>query len=191
VRTEIEFNKLRDEKLKELEAEIMEWNKEKKSLLQPEKNDVIEMNIGGTHKINVSRTTLTKYQNSLLASLFTEGNQLTIVEGKVFIDRDGEPFAQMINFLRSGKVPLFSTKDQELLFRRELEFWQIPAGPSIIENSSNVPPQFDAQFCAPTLLLEQENRVVKKNGPNHGIVFVDRQMDSSNSYIEFKVTLSI
>jgi hypothetical protein len=43
--------------------------------------------------------------------------------GRVFIDRDGEAFCQVIQFLRNGKIPIFDSKIKENAFIDELEYW--------------------------------------------------------------------
>lgn len=98
--------------------------------MKTDTSDIIELNIGGTHPLTTSRSTLTKYHASLLASMFTSCNKLSMLKGKVFIDRDGEPFTKMINYLRTGLIPIFSSKVQEQAFKNELEYWQIPLGNS-------------------------------------------------------------
>jgi hypothetical protein len=52
---------------------------------------------------------------------------------RYFIDRDGNSFLKMINFLSksktnvgNGKSPVFTDKIEESNYYDELEFWQIP-----------------------------------------------------------------
>lgn len=113
-----------------LEREKEEWEKYKLSCIQVDSADIIELNIGGTHVVTTSRSTLTKYHTSLLASMFSSYNKLPTYKGKVFIDRDGEPFYKMIYYLRTGLMPILTSKAQEQAFRDELDYWQIPVGQS-------------------------------------------------------------
>ncbi len=46
--------------------------------------------------------------------------------GRVFLDRDGEIFTLVLQYLRNGKVPLFENKIKENSFYEELDYWQIP-----------------------------------------------------------------
>lgn len=46
--------------------------------------------------------------------------------GRLFIDRDGLAFVNMVNYLRNGKFPLFKDRNEEINFFEELDFWQIP-----------------------------------------------------------------
>jgi len=165
--------------------------------MQLDSSDIIELNIGGTHNVTTSRSTLTKYHTSLLATMFSSFNKLSILKDKIFIDRDGEPFCKMISYLRSGLMPIFSSKAQEQAFRDELEFWQIPLGqPGKLlitvefENESQMANQFDDQWCASTLHLENDNRTIIKQGPTHGIVFLKVPLSDLNPYVSFKVTIS-
>lgn len=128
-RRETDLTKYQIEKSEELEKEREEWEKHKKACIQPDNADLIELNIGGTHTLTTARSTLTKVHNSFLAALFSPGNKLTTYRGKVFIDRDGEPFIKMVSYLRSGHMPMFASKQQEQSFKDELEYWQIPLGP--------------------------------------------------------------
>jgi hypothetical protein len=123
---EQELAKLRTEKTEELEREKAEWASQKLAFIQPDKSDLLELDVGGTQCVTTSRSTLTKYHNSLLAALFAPSQRLPLHNGKVFIDRDNEPFLMMLSFLRNGVVPMFNNKQQEQSFKDELEYWQIP-----------------------------------------------------------------
>lgn len=58
--------------------------------------------------------------------MFSGRHELPKQKGNLFIDRDGEAFVNMVNFLRNGKIPLFKDKTDETAFYEELDFWQIP-----------------------------------------------------------------
>jgi hypothetical protein len=165
--------------------------------MQLDSSDIIELNVGGTHNVTTSRSTLTKYHTSLLATMFSNFNKLSTLKDKIFIDRDGEPFTKMISYLRTGLMPIFSSKAQKQAFKDELEFWQIPLGQPgnllitvELENESQVANQFDDQWCAFTLHLENESRTIIKQGPTHGIVFLRVPLSEANPYVSFKVTIS-
>ena len=67
-----DFNQFKKIELEKLELK----KKELKNLFQlknnKKENDILDLNIGGTHSITTSRNTLIKYKNSALATLFTE-----------------------------------------------------------------------------------------------------------------------
>jgi len=46
--------------------------------------------------------------------------------GRLFIDRQGEAFVNIINYMRNGKYPIFKDKNEEINFFEELNYWQIP-----------------------------------------------------------------
>ena len=46
--------------------------------------------------------------------------------GRVFLDRDGEIFTLVLQYLRNGKVPLFENKIKENSFYEERDYCQIP-----------------------------------------------------------------
>lgn len=122
--------------------------------------------------------------------MFSGRHYLNKHKGRVFIDRDGDPFISVITYLRSGKIPVFNTKTEESKFQEEMEFWQIPLETSNGSDSSNEQ-EFDQEWCAKTLSLDDTNRIVTKEGNNHGIIFCKNPLDQTNTYVEFKVTIEI
>jgi hypothetical protein len=76
-------------------------------------NDILELNIGGTHEITTTRATLTKYKNSALAVFFSGMSPIPMAGDKYFIDRDGEQFVNLVNFLRTGKFPIMKSREDE------------------------------------------------------------------------------
>ena len=123
---------------------------------------------------------------------------------RYFIDRDGNVFVCLVNFLSlnliylgSGKFPVFKTKIEETNFIEELEFWQINYKQdctTIIKiDEANI--EFDPDWVANTLILDHNNTLVKKQSNylnyfldlQHGIVFSKLPMDIYNNIIEFRV----
>lgn len=84
------------------------------------------LDIGGTHQIATARTTLTKFPSSTLGYMFSGKHDLKTHKGRIFIDRCGDSFASVISFLRTGKIPVFNSKYDELRFYEEMDYWQIP-----------------------------------------------------------------
>lgn len=150
-------------------------------ILNPE---VIELDIGGTHYIATTRTTLCKIPDSALAAMFSGNHPLKTHKGKVFIDRDGDIFCMLISYLRNNKLPVFEDKAYENLFYEELNYWGI----SPIRYSINFE-QFDPLWCASSLKLDFDNTIIKKNGPLHGVVFCKYPFSSTNKYVEFRVVM--
>lgn len=95
------------------------------------------MDIGGTHKITTTRTTLCMAKDSTLAAMFSGRHKLSIHNNRVFIDRDGDTFCLIVNFLRNGKIPIFASKIKENQFFEELDYWSIPLYLNCGQNDNN------------------------------------------------------
>jgi hypothetical protein len=54
--------------------------------------DIIDLDIGGTHKMTTLRSTLCSAPDSSLAMMFSGRHKLNTHKGRVFIDREGETF---------------------------------------------------------------------------------------------------
>ena len=121
-----EFNDYKTQELTKIEKEKL-LMKDKFKLAQGcSESDIIDIDVGGTHFPSTTRSTLIKYKNSALAQLFSGNYVLTQKGGKVFIDREGEPFVNVINYLRSGTFPILRNEEEESKFYDELDFWKIP-----------------------------------------------------------------
>jgi hypothetical protein len=58
--------------------------------------------------------------------MFSGRHEIPKHNGRLFIDRQGEAFVNLINYMRNGKYPVFKDKNEEINFFEELNFWQIP-----------------------------------------------------------------
>nr|XP_002731340.1 PREDICTED: potassium voltage-gated channel subfamily D member 1-like [Saccoglossus kowalevskii] len=88
-------------------------------------NDLINLNVGG--KIyTTSRSTLTRYPDSMLGAMFG-GDFPTRSDsnGNIVIDRDGELFRYVLNFLRNGNLRLPDSFREVELLEDEADFYQI------------------------------------------------------------------
>jgi len=151
--------------------------------------DILDLDIGGTQKITTLRSTLLKYPKSALAAMFSGKYEVAKHNERYFIDRDGNSFVHMVNFLRNGKMPNFKDKTEEASFYEELEFWQIPYKDETLFKLQN---HFDMEWCANTLMLDHSNTtIVKKHNLQHGIVFIKNVMSEKNTYIEFNIVMSV
>jgi len=71
--------------------------------------------VGGRH-FDTTLTTLLKYEDSMLAAMFS-GRHLVVKdeEGRYFIERDGANFGHILNFLRdSSRLPPLDKVRQDL-----------------------------------------------------------------------------
>jgi hypothetical protein len=95
-----------------------EWEVElaRMTAVQPSSEDHFNLNVGGV-RYDTSRTTLTRVPESMLATMF--GERLDMLrrdpeDGSIFIDRDGERFGLVLDFLRDGASSQLAKTIQEL-----------------------------------------------------------------------------
>jgi hypothetical protein len=122
------FMEFKAQEIVKIDKEKEQWKENLKIVdsLKCKESDILDLDIGGTYKITTTRSTLTKYPNSALSAMFSGRHEIQKHNNRLFIDRDGLSFMHMINFLRSGKFPIFKDKTEEINFFEELEYWQIP-----------------------------------------------------------------
>ena len=88
-------------------------------------NQIIRLNVGGVIH-TTTRTTLCTYPESMLGAMFSGDFGATMDEnGHYFIDRDGEIFKHVLNFLRSNRVTLPDDFREWDLLLSEADFYQI------------------------------------------------------------------
>jgi hypothetical protein len=87
------------------------------------RDDVVHLNVGGT-RYEVARSTLMRYEGSMLASLVSgkwkEGNG----EEEIFIDHNGRRFEWVLDYLRSDRAYVPDLSDQSAL-QEELDYFGI------------------------------------------------------------------
>jgi len=80
-------------------------------MISPEENNIIKLDVGGV-RYKTSLNTLTQYQDSMLANMFSgrhSNKSMIDSDGYYFIDRDGTIFGYIIIFLRNGTLDLDDT----------------------------------------------------------------------------------
>ena len=114
--------------------EKVEWERDRDLLFSKfkstfSKNGLVSLDVGGSHRIKTNLDLLTEVKGSLLAKMFSGRHEIPINEkGNVFIDRDGETFLTLVNYLRNRKsIPKFDSVQHEELFLKELQFWEMQA----------------------------------------------------------------
>ena len=87
--------------------------------------EVITLDVGGV-RYKTTKSTLTKYPDSMLGNMF--GGKFALIkqaDGSIFIDRDGETFQFILDYLRSGNITLPSNDLQFKKLKLEADFYQI------------------------------------------------------------------
>lgn len=86
---------------------------------------IVRLNVGGT-RYEVSRNTLMRLEGSMLAILISGQWREGDVEDEIFIDRDGNRFKYILDYLRSDWVYVSDLSDQAAL-KDDFEFFGINA----------------------------------------------------------------
>jgi hypothetical protein len=93
-----------EEKRAAVDRDRAEWDDEKARMraAAPPPDDVVKLNVGGA-PFKTSRSVLTKVEDSMLGRMFGRCDamlQSDPDDGSIFIDRDGERFRLILDFLR-------------------------------------------------------------------------------------------
>jgi hypothetical protein len=99
---------------------------------------IIELNVGGKYYAT-TLTTLHKFPDSMLARMFSGQFPTTQdKDGRYFIDRNGDAFGVILDFLRTGNlfIPPYLCKE---LILEEAQFYCIDPLVSLLSKSSNSP----------------------------------------------------
>lgn len=91
--------------------------------MKEDAKEIIDLEIGGTHFITTTKSTLTKFKKSVLAAMFNGKHEIQYHKGRVFLDRDGQAFSSVISYLRTGKIPAFENAIDEQKFRDEMHYY--------------------------------------------------------------------
>ena len=85
----------------------------------------VKLNVGGS-KFETTLTTLTRYPDSMLGSMFSGRHEVPPdEEDYIFIDRDGTHFRTILNFLRTGVLDVTSSTKDATELKREMEYYQL------------------------------------------------------------------
>ena len=85
----------------------------------------VELNVGGK-LYNTTVSTLTRLPNNLIEKMFTGQTPISKDgNGRFFIDRDGEIFAHVLNFLRTKSLTLQDNFNDMDALMQEAEFYEI------------------------------------------------------------------
>ena len=85
-------------------------------------NEIVQFDVGG-RLFKTSRSLIDEHEGTMLARLVSDTWQEDPTK-PVFIDRDGDMFAQVLNYLRYGSISLPITVSKDM-FLRDLDFYGI------------------------------------------------------------------
>lgn len=84
--------------------------------------EIISLNVGGTY-FTTRLSTLRRYEETMLAAMFSGRHYIPRdSEGRFFIDRDGEYFGDILNFLREEELP---HRERIRAVHREAQYYSI------------------------------------------------------------------
>ena len=181
------FNKFKEDynnqynlKKKELENsyESKNINNKKKS-----KDNNIEIEFSNNNIVKIELRYLTKYPYSKLASYFNSLNNIPKRNNHIFIDRNYNTFMQLLEFIKTEKIPKFNNQYEKNNFFDELNYWGIKLKIDKIDNLI-----FDTNFC-PNFFTIKNNNILHKKNSSRGIVLLKRQLNLNNPFIEFYISL--
>jgi hypothetical protein len=91
-----------DTQREDMLSEKVAWEKDQERIQKASKrdSDVINLNIGGV-ELMTSVDVLNSDQGSSLQKMFSGKHEHKVIDGKVFIDRDGDTFKTLVNYLRN------------------------------------------------------------------------------------------
>jgi hypothetical protein len=93
-------------------------------------SDIVNLDVGGVH-YSVARSTIMKYEDTMLAKLVSEKWSPKSSEAPIFVDRDGERFKYILDFFRDGEIFVPNTVPIDSV-RKDAVFFGLPEDASII-----------------------------------------------------------
>lgn len=100
---------------------------------QPTKPDIVQFDVGG-RIFKTSRSLIDQHEDTMLARLVSDTWQED-PNKSVFIDRDGDIFAQVLNYLRYGSITLPDNIVKDM-FLRDLDFYGIVPEEDSVKSAS-------------------------------------------------------
>ena len=99
-----------------------------------ELGSTVKLNVGGK-QFEVSYSLINEYPESMLGRLVSDTWHKADAESTVFIDRDGDIFGHILNYIRYGSIELPSNLPMSM-FQRELDYYQFGSNGGIKQVSS-------------------------------------------------------
>ena len=139
--------------------DLNEWSLMKKNLEKTSIKGVIILNVGG-REFQTSVDTLTREKNTFFTALFSKNWELEKDDkGRVFIDRNGDLFAEILDYMRSPDEFILP---EERLRRRlicEARFYKLNSLLEILTEPERKEEERKAQLFADSTLLTKEQNL--------------------------------
>ena len=162
---------------------------ESKNLKENKKNisedNNLEIEFSNNKIIKANLNDLIKYPYSKLASYFISINKIPKRNNHIFLDRNYNIFMQLLEFLKTEKIPNFNTIFDKNDFFDELNYWGIK-----LKIEKKQPLIFDSNYCPNYFTINKNNNILQKSNKSRGIVLLKRQLNLNNPYIEFYISMS-
>ena len=129
--------------------------------------EIIKLNVGGII-YTTTRSTLTRYPNSMLGSMFSGRMPTTKDEhDNYWIDGNGEIFRYVLDFLRRSRLLLPERFDEFDLLEMEADFYQIPEMTKAVKESRSLRQggQGNAQSKGQYLVVNYEDGTPRESNP--------------------------
>ncbi len=157
--------------------------------MKENKNKILEsktfdIEFSNNEIIKILYKDLIKYPNSKLASYFYCLNKIPKRNNHIFIDRNYNTFMQLVDFLKTEKIPKFNNKVEKNNFFEELNYWGIK-----LKIEKTEPLIFDTSFCPNYFTINKNNNILQKNNKSRGIVLLKRKININNPFIEFYISI--
>ena len=118
----------------------------------------VVLNVGGS-RFEVPQLTLARYPDSMLAKLVSEQWRPEDPSQPVFVDRDGQRFQFVLDFLRDGVVHLPHSVSEEAL-RVDFAYLGLPDNADIREAGLRLAPYYHVLSRLDKLITEHSSRAV-------------------------------
>lgn len=115
-------------------------------------SDIIELNVGGTVYCSTSKTLLSEPE-SIFDSILNESPLVKDSNNKIFIDRDGQIFRFILDFLRNkNKFFQPETNSDKIRLKNEAEYYKLANLIKLLEEK-----QIDLKLDLPISFLPTKN----------------------------------
>ena len=99
-----------------------------------DKPEIVQFDVGG-RVFKTSRSLIDQHEDTMLARLVSDTWQEDPTNKAVFIDRDGDIFAQVLNYLRYGSISLPDNIVKDM-FLRDLDFYGVVPEEGSVKSAS-------------------------------------------------------